>query len=117
MLSGAAYKKETDDGYSLRGVVFCRAPGTSPEAMVGNETSVHVIDWACKSQRHVTRSTFSAELLGAGDATDQGILTSNLLYELEHGPLSALEAKDRRSSGGNLPTAVYVDAKHQCMLR
>ena len=38
-------------------------------------------------------------------------LRAHLCVELEHGPLSALEARDRRNSGGYPLTAVYVDAK------
>ena len=72
---------------------------------------VHVLDWTCKSQRHVTRSTFSAELLSAGDAADQGILISRILHELEHGPMTALEARNRRMEGGYIRTAIYLDAK------
>ena len=66
---------------------------------------------ACKSQRHVIRSTFSAELLSAGDAADQGILLAHMLHELEHGPTSALEARNRRMEGGYVPVALYLDAK------
>ena len=111
VVSDAAYKKETDDGHSLRGALYCRGAGREPSDFGGYETVVHVIDWAVKSQRHVTRSTFSAELLGAGDAVDQGILISHMLHEVEHGVLSIQEARDRRMHGGYLPTMLYLDAK------
>ena len=111
MISDAAYKRETEDGYSLRGALYCRGAGTSTESFSRQKTNIHIVDWACKSQRHVTRSTFSAELLAAGDAVDQGILVSHLLYELEHGPMDAKQARDRRMDGGYIPTALYVDAK------
>ena len=111
MISDAAYKKETDDGYSLRGALYCRGIGTIADSFSGQRSTVHIVDWACKSQRHVTRSTFSAELLAAGDAVDQGILVSHLLYEVEHGPMNAKQARDRRMEGGYIPTALYVDAK------
>ena len=80
-------------------------------SFAGKSVIMHVLDWACKSQRHVTRSTFSAELLAACDATDQGILIAHMLRELEHGPMSALEARNRRMAGGYIPVAVYLDAK------
>ena len=70
VLSDAAYKKETEDGCSLRGALYCRSSGTSRQSFEDHSSPVHVIDWACKSQRHVTRSNFSAELLAAGDAFD-----------------------------------------------
>ena len=59
----------------------------------------------------MTRSTFSAELLGAGDASDQGILISHMLRELEEGVMTAEVARDLRMSGGYIPTALYIDAK------
>ena len=54
------------------------------------------MSWIGKSQRHVTRSTFSAEPLAAGDAADQGIWIAHMLCELEHGPMTAHEVKNRR---------------------
>ena len=110
VVSDAAYKKEVEDGYSMRGELFCRGIGHKAEDFSGSKAIVHVVDWACKSQRHVTRSTFSAELLSAGDAADQGILISHMLYELEHGPMSPLEARNRRMQGGHTPIALYLDA-------
>ena len=50
IISDAAFKKETDDGYSLRGVVYVRAVGTDP---VSKNTICHILDWTCKSQRRV----------------------------------------------------------------
>jgi len=85
--------------------------GRSTEEFAGSKAVVHVLDWTCKSQRHVTRSIFSAELLSAGDAADQGILISQMIHELEHGPMTALEARNRRMEGGYVPTAIYLDAK------
>ena len=73
VVSDAAYKKEVEDGYSMRGALYRRGVGHKAEDFAGSKSVVHVLDWACKSQRHVTRSTFSAELLSAGDAADQGI--------------------------------------------
>ena len=71
----------------------------------------YVLDWACKSQKRVTRSTFSAELLAAGDSVDQGILISHMICELEKGPMSTMEARARRLDGGYIPIALYLDAK------
>ena len=102
VVSDAAYKKETDDGYSLRGALYCRGTGTARESFVGQKTPVHIVDWVSTSQRHVTRSTFSAELLAAEDAVDQGILISHVLCELEYGPMDARAARDRRMEGGYL---------------
>ena len=79
--------------------------------MVSSHTTGHLIDWACKGQKCVTRSTFSAELLAAGDATDQGILLSQVLWEIEVGPLDKKEARDRRDKGGFLPMSLYMSMR------
>ena len=71
----------------------------------------HVLDWCCKAQRHVCRSTFAAELLGAGDAVDQAILVSHMIFEVECGVISASEARERKLMNGYTPMALYVDAK------
>ena len=109
-MSDAAVKKGTKGGYSLRGALFCRGGGQQTEAFASN-TTVHLIYQACKSKRHVCRSTFSAELLSDGDAADHGILLSHMIYELEHGPMTAYQARQRRLEGSYIPTAIYVDAK------
>jgi hypothetical protein len=70
VVSDAAFKRETEDGYRLRGALFIRSGGRQAEAPVAPSSIIHILDWACRSQRHVTRSTFSAELLSAGDALD-----------------------------------------------
>ena len=48
MISDAAYKKETDDGYSLRGALYCRGSGNTAESFAGQKSAVHIVDWACK---------------------------------------------------------------------
>jgi len=108
IISDAAFKKETDDGYSLRGVVYVRAIGTDP---VSKNTICHILDWTCKSQRHVCRSTFAAELLGAGDAADQGLLVSQMMFEVACCSLVPVEVRKRMSSNGFVDVALYVDAK------
>ena len=109
VVSDAAYKKETEDGYSLRGVTFLR--GMVRDTFENTNAKVHVVDWVCKAQRHVCRSTFAAELLGAGDAVDQGILVSHMFYEIQHGALTAAQARERSLKQGFIPMALYVDAK------
>ena len=97
-ISDAAFKTETEDGYSLRGVTYLR--GAARDAFDTKTATVHAIDWVCKAQRHVCRRTFAAELLGAGDAVDQGILVSHMLYEVQHGVLTAVQARERRIARG-----------------
>ena len=57
------------------------------------------------------RSTFAAELLSGGDAVDQGLLLSQLMHELAHGPMTAVEARNQRLTGGyKIPQVLYLDA-------
>ena len=130
----AAFKKEEEAGHSLRGALFLRSfsdinPGvTESEASAHqnkNNSSVnpgranvftqscvvHIIDAICKAQRHVTRSTFSSELLSASDTVDHGMLLALSLHEFSAGAQSAAEAKSLRETGGwNVKLSLFVDA-------
>ena len=44
IVSDAAYKCETEDGYSLRGALYCRGIGTSAESFVAQRTPIHIVD-------------------------------------------------------------------------
>ena len=109
IISDAAFKKETEDGYSLRGVVYLRCPGENN--FDARFINCHILEWVCKAQRHVVRSTFAAELLGACDALDQGVLISQMLRESSSGVLSAAQARQLRIHGGFFPVTLHVDAK------
>ena len=111
----AAFRKEETEGRSLRGALFLRAVcvGTLPEATAAYTSSspVHIIDAVCKSQRHVTRSTFSSELLSACDTVDHGMLLALTMHELTAGVQSCIQSKTLREAGGwNVKLALYVDA-------
>jgi len=80
-----------------------RGAGRNTESYKSLSSTVHILDWVCKSQPHVTRSTFAAELLGAGDAVDQGLLINQMLHDVEHGVLSASDARRLRDTGGLTP--------------
>ena len=97
VVSDAAFKRETVDGYSLRGVLFLRCEG-GQSCFNNTNTNVHVLDYICKAQRHVCRSTFAAELLGACDAADQGVLIAQMLYEISHEVLSASDARRKHQA-------------------
>ena len=111
----AAFRKEETEGRSLRGALFLRAvsgrelPETT--AIYTSTSPVHLIDAVCKSQRHVTRSTFSSELLSACDTVDHGMLLALTVHELTAGVQSCVQSKTLRESGGwNVKLALYVDA-------
>ena len=110
IISDAAFEREGDSGHCLRGALFVRAPGTS-ETSFRTSGPVHVLEWVCKGQRHVARSTFAAELLSAGDAVDQGLLLVQQMHEMLVGPISASAARDRPIDGGFIvPLILFVDA-------
>eukprot|EP00971_Amphidinium_carterae_P031079 611666-Amphidinium_carterae.1 len=50
--------------------------------VLGTPIQCHLLDWSCTSQRKVTRSTYSSELLAAIDAVDAGILVREILREM-----------------------------------
>ena len=146
----AAFKKEEDDGRSLRGALFLRtfeapsrhasgggsshaetaaqAPASSgrfraeatsdtrdtrakAHAAYGSPGKIHILDAICKSQRHVTRSTFSSELLSACDTADHGMLIALMLHELNCGIRSIAECRTLRETGGwSVKICLYVDA-------
>ena len=47
IISDAAYNRETEDGYSLRGALYCRGSGDSAESFASQRAPVHVVDWVC----------------------------------------------------------------------
>jgi hypothetical protein len=121
----AAFKREEEAGHSLRGALFLRSFGgiatraenqsvggiTTSHSEFSNSSIVHIVDAVCKSQRHVTRSTFSSELLSACDTIDHGMLLALSLHEFSKGPQSTFSARQLREFGGwDVKLALYVDA-------
>ena len=121
----AAFKKEEEAGHSLRGALFLRCFSgistgtdsrssggfTSADSDYSKSTVVHIVDAICKSQRHVTRSTFSSELLSACDTVDHGMLLALSLHEFSKGPQSTFSARQLREFGGwDVKLSLYVDA-------
>ena len=111
----AAFRKEENEGRSLRGAFFLRAVDgrqlAEATASFTTSSTVHIIDAVCKSQRRVTRSTFSSELLSACDAIDHGMLLALTMHELSVGVQSCAQSKLLREAGGwNVRLSLYVDA-------
>ena len=72
---------------------------------------IHIVEAICKAQRHVTRSTFSSELLSASDTVDHGMLLALSHHEFTAGAQSAAEAKALRETGGwNVKLSLFVGA-------
>ena len=105
VISDAAFRKEGDEGHSLKGALFLRADASS-EAWAVSQPSlpqsviVHVIDYYSKKVRHVNRSTFGAELHACCDAGDFSMLLAQLIHELETGACTATMARNLRETGG-----------------
>ena len=110
IISDAAFKKEEDKGHVLRGALYLRSNNFQLNKNMTHRP-MHILDWACKAQRHVSRSTFSAELLSAGEALDHSTILARLIREVEVGPMTPLEARDLSLAGGYCPTTLLIDAQ------
>ena len=110
VVSDAAFKKEEDKGHSLRGSVYLRAAGTTSKEFHCNGI-VHLLEYLCKALRHVTRSTFSAELHAGCDSADLGILICLMMHEIAFGTVSKAQARAMRDEGGyGIPMTLQIDA-------
>ncbi|CAE7308690.1 RE2, partial [Symbiodinium pilosum] len=111
-ISDSAFKARAEDGLSMRGLVSVRV--CMQDVLDGKpETKCHLVDYVSKSQRHVTRSTFSSELFAATDSVDLGLLSSIVLHELKEGVVSTDTARQliegtHKSSVG---LALVIDAR------
>jgi hypothetical protein len=77
----------------------------------GPPDQCHLLDWVAGSIKQVTRATFTSETLAAIASTDQAIVTAFTLHEIEHGPLSPSEGRQRIEDGTiDCIVDVYVDA-------
>ena len=122
LVSDAAFKKEDLEGHALKGALYLRVAIdgvkhpiklNTLEQEPGKPTRLlcHLIDYACKQQRHVTRSTFAAELFAACDAMDHGLLLATMLHQVSVGTVNISEARQLREFGGWLVRlALAVDA-------
>ena len=103
-ISDAAFKKDEDEATAMRGCVVCRLGSDcivtdgSTEKLKGGAT--HILEFASRKQRHVTRSTFAAELFGACDCMDLILVVNLALHEIEMGPVPAMTARQLRDEGG-----------------
>lgn len=57
-ISDAAFKRDTDAGYSLRGALYLRGGGQQSDSLAANQSTVRVIDWVCKSQQRIFSRAF-----------------------------------------------------------
>eukprot|EP00439_Symbiodinium_sp_Y106_P057262 s2270_g8.t1 len=111
-VSDSSYKARAEDGLSVRGLVSLRV---SLSCVTDGKKQVpcHLLDFASKQQRHVTRSTFSSELFAATDATDCGLLHTLAIHELSSGVLTADAARKiiEGQAECSVALALAVDAR------
>ena len=63
------------------------------------------------SNGKVVCATFSAELMGACDAVDNGSLLSQMLHDISTGDCSIYSARARCDNGAySIPKVIYIDA-------
>ena len=111
--SDSAFKKEEQTGHCMRG-----AAGAAYLLCLGNIEAAfilslpcHLLDFVSRQQRKVVRGTFSAELMGACDSADKGILLTQLLHEVSSGDCSIEGARQRRERGEySVPLLMHIDA-------
>ncbi|MFM7978361.1 MAG: hypothetical protein ACKPKO_03515, partial [Candidatus Fonsibacter sp.] len=84
VFSDSAFKKEEQTGHCMRGAAYLLCPGDNDDAFKGT-APCHLLDFISRQQRKVVRATFSAELMGACDAVDKGMLLSHMLHEIYTG--------------------------------
>ncbi|MCP4853985.1 MAG: hypothetical protein GY903_05790, partial [Fuerstiella sp.] len=94
--SDSAFKKEETTGHALKGTVVIL---TSANAS-GRTAVAHLLEFSAKRVRHVTRSTFSAELFAACDSVDTTLLLAQLLHDIWTPQQSFGGARRLRESGG-----------------
>ena len=109
--SDSGFKARSEDGLSVRGMISLRM--NSEDLKNPSDAPCHLLEYVSKSQRHVTRSTFSSELFAATDAIDAGLLTRLVLHELKYGPLTDLLAKQliEGSATTDIQLHAVLDAK------
>ena len=110
VFSDSAFKKEEQTGHCMRGAAYLLCPGSNDDAFKCTVVC-HILDFIARQQRKVVRATFSAELLGGCDASDKGILLSQMLHEIYTGDCTVVGARQRREHGGyHVPMVLYIDA-------
>ena len=88
--------KSTSDGLSVRGMISLRMAATQAKRLVEGgpqpeKLQCHILEYASKALRRVTRSTFASELFACADAIDQAVLTRTAVSRRT---LSEAEARD-----------------------
>ena len=108
VISDSAYKGEDQDHLAIRSGIVAIAHGTGPKC---GTNQLHLLEFVCKKQSRVSRSTFSAELYSALDLVGLAMNIQMAIHEVSHGnqrPARLLELLE----GGRLqpPMVNVIDA-------
>ena len=76
--------------------------------IVARTCSGNLVDYLRRSQKHVTRNAFSADLFSAGETFGQGEFVGHMLQDVERGVMPTVQARYKRSRGGFAQTALYI---------
>ena len=93
----SAFKKEEDTGHALKGGMFLLIEKKYRD---GHSAKCHVLEFVSARERHVTRSTFGAELFSACDVVDLCMLLSCLLHQVDKGSMTPAAARSCRENDG-----------------
>ena len=105
--SDSGFSKEQEAGYGIRGANFLRH-GT---CLKDGSPVIHLLDSQCRSHKHVTRCSFSAETRAAVIAADEILALATSLHEVTFGVLSPSEARKLRDDGlCRIRTILAVDS-------
>ena len=89
IISDSAFKRQDDTGLACRGHFIVLCGDHAPEKLGG---LCHIIDFASKRQRRVTRSTYAAELNGLIDSLEIGKVIALTVHEVVSGCVSPTNA-------------------------
>ena len=107
-VSDSAFKAEEDKGLAMRGVLLGLSECSTGQLHTANFA---LLESVSKRQRHVCRSTWSAELFAATDAVDTLLLLSSALHEIRHGSQPVATLRQLSETGTfDVVTILAVDA-------
>jgi len=103
VFSDAAFKAtpEESSGLALRGCVVLLAEARSHE-LISPEGNCHLLEYVCRRQRRVVRSTYSAELNGLIDSVEITLLVQFMLHQLYRGTDQSSTQLARAQEDGQL---------------
>ena len=114
VFSDAAFKAQPEEssGLALRGCTVLLAEA-APEQLMATGGRCHLLEYVCRRQRRVVRSTYSAELNGLIDSIEIAILVQFLLHQVWYGCDQGSDALAKSQEDGGLRPLIKAatDAK------